>query len=372
MHTYSVRNGRGARITALLVAAGLSAGLVIAAPADDRQAERLAALRTHARQASLVVHPVELAGSLSSRVGEVLGIFMERAGMQNVDTTTDEFAPPADSDLPAVAAAFAEHVKAKPPTTDYALFAQFVGSPAEGLKIARGIVVTRAGEIVWTDEQKAGDADFDRLHPREPMTCCQLLAGRLREALALDDPLRADAPKGKLSERLERRSGVPTAEERRALESAFAEFKQRAAEATLTVYQVRVNDELDKEATEQLVAALGAAGRLSKVATAEKPLVLDVVHDMNEQKVLWSLARDLRTALQKHPAAPDYVLYAHYLMGPKPGQVHAVHFVICTGGGDWVLVDFQNDHHADFQRIDPQSTEDCARLVAERLVAALK
>jgi hypothetical protein len=49
-----------------------------------------------------------------------------------------------------------------------------------------------------------------------------------------------------------------------------------------------------------------------------------------------------------------------------------VHFVVCEKSGDWVLVDFQNSTHEDFQRISPKSVEDCDRLAVERLADRLK
>ena len=40
-------------------------------------------------------------------------------------------------------------------------------------------------------------------------------------------------------------------------------------------------------------------------------------------------------------------------------------FVISKG--DWVIVDYQNSHHRDFQEIDPDSVEDCLELVKVRV-----
>jgi hypothetical protein len=49
-----------------------------------------------------------------------------------------------------------------------------------------------------------------------------------------------------------------------------------------------------------------------------------------------------------------------------------VHFVVCDRAGEWVIADLQNNHHEDFQRIDPKVLEDCDRLVLERLRAQLR
>ena len=47
-------------------------------------------------------------------------------------------------------------------------------------------------------------------------------------------------------------------------------------------------------------------------------------------------------------------------------RAHHVHIILCNRAGDWVLVDFQNSHHADFQGIDPKTVDDCNQLVVLR------
>jgi hypothetical protein len=48
-----------------------------------------------------------------------------------------------------------------------------------------------------------------------------------------------------------------------------------------------------------------------------------------------------------------------------------VHLIVCDQKGDWVIVDFQNSHHKDFQAINPKSIEDCQRLAVKRLASYL-
>ena len=97
----------------------------------------------------------------------------------------------------------------------------------------------------------------------------------------------------------------------------------------------------------------------------------------NELRVVWDTARALRKYLKGNPFNADYALYAEYLIGRKKGQpeqqvVGAVHFFVCNQEGEWVIVDFQNNHHADFQGIDPKSREDCDLLLLQRLKRHLK
>jgi hypothetical protein len=68
----------------------------------------------------------------------------------------------------------------------------------------------------------------------------------------------------------------------------------------------------------------------------------------------------------------DYALVADYVIRPDNGQVWAVNFVICDRAGDWVIVDFQNNHHDDFNAIAPKTADDCADLVSRRLAGYLK
>ena len=91
---------------------------------------------------------------------------------------------------------------------------------------------------------------------------------------------------------------------------------------------------------------------------------------MDEQKVLWDTARAFRTFVRKNPPATEYALFADYgVFSPSPdrSKVSHVHFIVCDRAGGWVIVDFQNSHHRDFQEIDPKSPEDCSRLLVKRL-----
>jgi hypothetical protein len=45
--------------------------------------------------------------------------------------------------------------------------------------------------------------------------------------------------------------------------------------------------------------------------------------------------------------------------------------VVCDRAGDWVIADLQNNHQADFQRINPKTLADCDQLVLERLIVYL-
>ncbi|MFH1999683.1 MAG: hypothetical protein ABIK28_08385, partial [Planctomycetota bacterium] len=50
----------------------------------------------------------------------------------------------------------------------------------------------------------------------------------------------------------------------------------------------------------------------------------------------------------------------------------AVHFALCDRKGDWVIVDFQNNHHDDFNEVSPKSWKDCNALATIRLKGYLE
>lgn len=321
------------------------------------------------KETALTVLPVALAGDYSSRVGEVLAMMLERAGMTDVEVGTAEFHPPEQADLAQASLALADFVKANPQTKEYVLFAQFIGSPAKGASEVRGVIVNRKGEVVWKDRQTGEDADFKRIKPNEPMTACLLVVDRLRGVLNLGDPTRADAPEGKLIKRWEEKTGVPDEAEFKAIDQRKAAFKKAAPTATMVVYPVRAGGKLDAEAAVHLAKLLTDAGVVQAKAATEGSQ-LDIKRDMNEQKVLWSMARGFRDYVQNKTPDADYALFADYLMGTNPAgrtAVGGVHFAVCDRKGDWVIVDFQNSHHDDFSAIKPKSVEDCDKLVLKRL-----
>ena len=87
--------------------------------------------------------------------------------------------------------------------------------------------------------------------------------------------------------------------------------------------------------------------------------------------MLWDMARAFREYVRQTPPTADYAVYAEYMIDLKQGRAGAVHFAVCDRSGEWVIVDFQNDHHEDFQSIAPKSGDDCDRLLVKRLARRL-
>lgn len=343
-----------------------SSGMQNASPDDP---PGLQALKAAGRDASLSVYPAGLIGKPMRQVGDVVALMLERGGMKNLEIDAPEFTPPDKADLTQMAAAFGDFVRANPPATDYALFADFKGSHAKGFEEVRAVIVNRKGEVAWQDAQARKDADFRRIKPKEPMQCCLLVVERLRPVLGLTDPHGDSAHEGKIARHWAERSGLPEKAEQEAMQARRIDFKKAAATASLVIYPVHAGDALSRESAVDLAKWINDDNLMNAVASAEGPQ-LTVKGNMNEQRVLWEMARGVREYVKAHRPDSDYVLYADYLMGKDVSGkaiVGGVHFVVCDREGQWVIADFQNNHHADFNAINPKSREDCDRLVAKRL-----
>lgn len=312
----------------------------------------------------VVASPDTFSEEFAKRVGIVVATFLERAGIVDLEVADTVFSPPETDDVAKIAEAFGKQVGGKGMKTEYAVFAQFVGTPSTGVKEIRTIVVDRTGKVLLAESANKAQLDKALLPPKDPMTCCVFVVRRLQEFWKLKDPLRADAPQGKMTQFWQRDAGIPGKEELDAIAKRAATLKKNSKTATCTVYPIRVAGRSDKQTAAELVAMLTEA-RLCQTQTSETDPALRIAGHSNEQRILWDTARAFRDFIRKAPPATDYAAYADY--GLSGAQVRYVHVIVCDRAGDWVLIEMQNSHHADFQRIDPKSAADCGRLVVERL-----
>ena len=360
---------------AVLVACGaLVAVGCVAAQSSGSGKETLAAAKTTLdRNATMTVYPVSLAGQPVAQVGEVVGMMLERGGMPNLELATTSFAAPAGADLAATTAAFGEFIKAHPGSTQYALYAQFLGSPQKGVNEVRTIIVDQSGAVVWSDSQTAKDADFKRIQPHEPLDCCVLVTERLQPVFGLSDSTRDDAPPGRLAKAWERNTGLPDKAGFAAIEARATALRGHAADATVTVYRPHVGAGAAASA-DDLTTRINTTKAMKASAAGSTP-ELTIRNDMNEQKVLWSMANSFSDYLRANPPATEYALFADYLMGAnQKGEIRvgAVHFVLCNKAGEVVIADFRNSHFEDFNQAKLDSAAACDAFVAQRLAAQVK
>ena len=319
---------------------------------------------------SITVYPVVMAGHPNGQVAEVVGIFLERGGIETVEISPTVFNPDPDRSIDDQAEAFGAFVAEADLTTDYALFASYLGTPPTGVDEVRGFIVDGDGAVFWQDSQREGDSAFDEVSPDCPMDCCVLLVQCLREPLEMDDPMREDAPEGKLARKMREQSGVPTDKEFGNIQGRAEKLREGHAEKTLLVYPARVGETYCAECAERLVAQINERG-LMKATVADAPLEFNAERDQNQQKTLWTGARSAQALIRESPPGADYVMAVDFLMDPASGHVGGVHTFVLEADGDWVIVDFQNSHQPDFQRIKPHGRERCCDLAVVRLASYL-
>jgi len=312
----------------------------------------------------IVASPERFSDELAKRVGIVVATLLERAGVEDLEVADTAFVPPETDDVNRIADAFGKHVGGKAIKTKYAVFTQFVGTPRTGVNEIRTIVADRSGKVMLAESADKAQLDKALHSPKDPMTCCVFVARRLQEFWQLKDPLRPDAPQGKMAQFWQKDAGVPGKDELDAIAKRAATLKKNSKTSTCTVYPIHVGDQSNKQTAAELVVMLNESA-LCKTQVSETDPALKISGHGNEQKVLWDTARAFRDFVRKNPPATDYVAFADY--GLFDTQVHHVHLIVCDRAGDWVLIEMQNSHHPDFQRIAPESAAHCNRLVVARL-----
>ncbi|MBM4090214.1 MAG: hypothetical protein FJ276_12450 [Planctomycetes bacterium] len=341
------------------------AGARQAAPNPDippAQQQRLDVMKSKGTETSLTILPVRLAGQPFDRITEVVGLLLEQQGLQNIELSKTTFDPADGADLTGLVDALAGFVKANPVTTDYVLYAEFNGTREAGLKEVRVVVVDKSGAVVWTDIQTPRDQES-----RNPMALCVQLIQRLGPRMGLNEDTAKAAKPGKMAAIMNQRSGMPPESERAPLPERQKALRESAPASTWMVFPVRVRGDVDPASAADLAKRI-CDGGLCKAVAADAPVRLKAPQpDPNELKTLWDFARQFRDHARQHPVDADYTLLADYAFNPRNWEQGFVHFVVCDRKGEWVIVDMQNSHHADYQSIKPTSREACDRLLVKRL-----
>jgi len=297
---------------------------------------------------------------------------LEEKGYDMFEVTDSDFQFPTDKTAREKrAAAFGKFVRELDLKTDYALGIEFTINE-KGWQEVYLVIVDANGDIVWEDRQGPGDRAFDEDYAGSELGRLELTCSRLMPAMGLDK-----LPKKELAEdkkkvlREMRAKEPPNKSEFAAMDERLKIMKKTGGSARVLVYPARVGgDHTDQTCATHLSELLNEA-KLCQSTTAKTGPLLEGAGWPNEMQVLWLLARTAREYTQQNPVNSDYVLFADYWFAPD-GRVWAVHFVVCDRAGDWVIVDLQNTHQEDFQRIDPKTLADCDRLVRERLKTHLR
>ena len=148
-------------------------------------AGRLEILKTKGLDAEVMVLPVRLGDRTMPEVGEVVAMSLEHGGMRKVDWTTQAFSRSGEATFQQMSTAFGDYVRGSAITTEYTLYAEFLGTPGAGVAEIRGLLVDKGGNPVWSYRQTPEDEEFKKMRPREPMQCIVMLVNALRDPLSL-------------------------------------------------------------------------------------------------------------------------------------------------------------------------------------------
>jgi hypothetical protein len=290
-----------------------------------------------------------MAGEPREDAAEVVALLLELRGMESIEVDGAAFSPDVGASFDDQAAAFAAFVKERDLSTEYALYGAVIGSPQRGVDEIRGVLVDGSGHV-------------------SPMDCSVFLVERLQDPLDLHEPREFNASEGTWADRARRESLAPTDAESDAMKERLARLRNARPTATVLVYPVRTGDSWSVECARRLADEINRRGLLD-ASVAESRLEFEIQPARNQQKVLWSGARSIQQLVRANPPRADYVLCADYLMFMSRGSSKAggVHTFLLESDGDWVIVDYQNSHHRDFNRINPTSLDKCCELSVVRL-----
>ncbi|MEN6558040.1 MAG: hypothetical protein ABFC54_07660 [Thermoguttaceae bacterium] len=359
----------------LIAILGIVPGRLVAADTSSSAVSQTSASSAAIR--SVTIFPIvinsggpmpDVSADMSKNMAELVGLFLERGGMKDIEIADAKFAPPEKAELAKTAEAFAQFVKPQKLKTEYAIFVQFFGKPGTGAVEIRLAVVDRQGKIVLTDRLDQQQLLAHGAKKVDPMLACYYTFQELRAFWGLADSERKDASEGKMAKLWAEKAARPPKKELDAMPPRLKTLQRTIQSNTVAVF-VQVSGKSDPKAAEELASMLTHDG-LGQAKPGEGDVRLRIQPSTNQTRILWDMARGFREFLRKNPPSADYALLANYGIGRSPeGKpiVGGVELILCDRAGDWVWLGLKNDDHPDFQRIDPHSANDCNRLAVEVL-----
>lgn len=302
-----------------------------------------------------------------------LGLLLEEKGYDKFKVADAYFQFPTDETARETrAVAFGKFVSELGLKTDYALGIELTIDIEKSWREAYSVIVDANGNIAWEDSQGSGDRTFDEDYTGTELGRLELVCSRLIAPIGLDKlPKKELAADKKQTLREMRAKEPPSQSEFAAMDKRLKTMKKAGASARVLVYPARVGGDLTDPSCATRLCKLLNEAKLCQATAAEKGPSIEGSGWPNEPYVLWLFARNVREYVREHPPDSDYIQFSDYWFKPS-GEVWAVHFVVCDRTGDWVILDLQNPHQKDFQRINPKTLDDCDSLVLERLKACLR
>ncbi|TWT45148.1 hypothetical protein RAS1_15700 [Phycisphaerae bacterium RAS1] len=367
---------RGLLRAGLLIVAAATCGAVFlaaqeASKEDPVQGQRLASFKQAGTGVHMTVFPVTVLGRPMRNVADAVGLVLEKKGMSALDAVDTAFTPPADATREQMPKLFGEFLAKNPIGDGYALYAEYLGEPKSGPTEVRFVVLDAKGALVLADRQTPADADFKKTAARDPdpMGCSVLVATRLFSLCGWKES--ASGADGKFARLWAEKSGMPGAAERDAMKPRLAQLKATKGSATLTVYPTLLGDKTDAGSATRLAKLLGGTFG-GGAAAAEEAAGVTIAPSSNQQKRLWDLARGLREHVQKHPPKTQYAALVDMNFNPEHPARGGFQVVICDQAGEWVVVEFCNDVHDEWQRAKPKTLEDAEKVAAEKAAAGVR
>jgi hypothetical protein len=231
------------------------------------------------------------------------------------------------------------------------------------------VVADRQGKVVLSERRDRQQLSQPGEKKVEPMIASYQLVKRLQGLWGLTDPNGKEASEGKMARLWAEKSGLPPKSEQDAMKSRLKDLKKTIKTSTVAVFPVRVSGKSDAQVAARLAQMLTKEG-LGRAEAAGADPKLEIKSNTNQMRAVWDIARGFQDFLRKNPPAADYALLADYGIGrTRDGktEVGGVQFVLCDRHGGWVVVTLRNSHQPDFQQINPQSADDCNRLVVEAI-----
>lgn len=155
---------------------------------------------------------------------------------------------------------------------------------------------------------------------------------------------------------------------------AAAEFRAALGSATITVFPVYVRDgeqsRYDQGAARQIGEYLRDA-KLAEVTFCDAEVPIKSQWGMNQARMFRDSVRDFAAHLKEHPIETQYALLSEYLLGGG-GKVMGVHVYLLRADGTCAHGALLNSHHGIFRTVNPQTADDCTRIVLDTLRAELE
>ena len=94
-----------------------------------------------------------VAPTMPKEFAELVGLMLERGGVKEIEIAETQYSPPEGDDLAGLAESFGQFVRSRNVGTEYALYGQFIGTPAEGVQEIRLVAADREGKVVLSERR---------------------------------------------------------------------------------------------------------------------------------------------------------------------------------------------------------------------------